>query len=103
MLLVLQTGQKMRADMSAKIEKWQEPPPAQTIKPLPKPDAEVKKRRGGRRLRKMKERYGLTDVRGWWCVWEGGQHICLSACLSVLLSFCLSVHLSAFVLLVCVC
>jgi hypothetical protein len=24
--------------------------------------AEVKKRRGGRRLRKMKERYGLTDV-----------------------------------------
>jgi U4/U6 small nuclear ribonucleoprotein PRP31 len=24
---------------------------------------QIKKRRGGRRLRKMKERYGLTDVR----------------------------------------
>jgi U4/U6 small nuclear ribonucleoprotein PRP31 len=50
--------------MAAKIEKWQEPPPAKTSKPLPAPDAEVKKRRGGRRLRKMKERYGLTDVSG---------------------------------------
>jgi U4/U6 small nuclear ribonucleoprotein PRP31 len=48
--------------MAAKIEKWQEPPPAKTSKPLPAPDAEIKKRRGGRRLRKMKERYGLTDV-----------------------------------------
>lgn len=104
--------------MEAKILKWQEPPPAKTVKPLDKPDAEVreglcwsdqhgmclcftthllailymhtcrvlmcalvccvlmvcasllircaglqaKKRRGGRRLRKMKERYGLTDV-----------------------------------------
>jgi hypothetical protein len=49
--------------MATKIEKWQEPPPAKTSKPLPAPDAEIKKRRGGRRLRKMKERYGLTDVR----------------------------------------
>ena len=32
------------------------------IKPLPRPDEEIKKRRGGKRLRKMKERYGLTDV-----------------------------------------
>jgi hypothetical protein len=52
--------------LQAKIAKWQEPPPAKQIKPLPAPDAEVKKRRGGRRLRKMKERYGLTDVRGAW-------------------------------------
>jgi U4/U6 small nuclear ribonucleoprotein PRP31 len=47
----------------AKLERWQEPPPAKQIKPLAAPDAEVKKRRGGRRLRKMKERYGLTDMR----------------------------------------
>lgn len=45
-----------------KLEKWQEPPPAKQPKPLPAPDAEVKKRRGGKRLRKTKERYGLTDV-----------------------------------------
>lgn len=53
----------MRDEIMAKIEKWQEPPPAKTIKPLPAPDAEQKKRRGGKRLRKLKERYGLTDVR----------------------------------------
>jgi len=57
------TGQKFREEMQAKIAKWQEPPPAKQIKPLPAPDAEIKKRRGGRRLRKMKERYGLTDMR----------------------------------------
>lgn len=53
----------MRDEMVKKIEKWQEPPPAKIEKPLPVPDQEPKKRRGGRRLRKMKERYGMTDVR----------------------------------------
>eukprot|EP00879_Flechtneria_rotunda_P011202 GHRR01011700.1.p1 GENE.GHRR01011700.1~~GHRR01011700.1.p1 ORF type:complete len:418 (+),score=108.76 GHRR01011700.1:198-1451(+) len=57
-----ETGNRFKSEMGAKIEKWQEPPPAKTVKPLPAPDAEQKKRRGGRRLRKMKERYGLTDV-----------------------------------------
>ena len=56
-------GLRMRAEMRAKIEKWQEPPPAKIIKPLPVPDLEPKKRRGGRRLRKQKERYGQTDMR----------------------------------------
>jgi U4/U6 small nuclear ribonucleoprotein PRP31 len=28
----------MREEIIAKIEKWQEPPPAKTVKPLPKPD-----------------------------------------------------------------
>ena len=56
-------GERMRAEIKAKIEKWQEPPPAKTIKPLPVPDLEPKKRRGGRRLRKLKERFGLTDMR----------------------------------------
>ncbi|PHT92772.1 hypothetical protein T459_00654 [Capsicum annuum] len=32
-------------------------------KPLPVPDSEPKKKRGGRRLRKMKERYAITDMR----------------------------------------
>jgi U4/U6 small nuclear ribonucleoprotein PRP31 len=56
-------GAQMRADIVAKIAKWQEPPPAKFVKPLPLPDMEPKKRRGGRRLRKMKQRYGLTDMR----------------------------------------
>ncbi len=53
----------MKEEMRKKIEKWQEPPPAKIEKPLPVPDLEQKKRRGGRRLRKMKERYGMTDIR----------------------------------------
>eukprot|EP00877_Chromochloris_zofingiensis_P012740 jgi/Chrzof1/771/Cz01g28080.t1 len=59
-----QAGIKMRdEEILRKLEKWQEPPPAKQPKPLPAPDAEVKKRRGGKRLRKTKERYGLTDMR----------------------------------------
>ena len=58
-----ETGKKMRAEMMAKIEKWQEPPPAKTVKPLPAPDHEVKKKRGGKRHRLMKERYGMTEMR----------------------------------------
>ena len=57
------TGSRMRDEIAQKIQKMQEPPPAKIIKPLKAPDAEIKKRRGGRRLRKQKERYGLTDVR----------------------------------------
>ncbi|KAK9805552.1 hypothetical protein WJX72_004756 [[Myrmecia] bisecta] len=57
------TGQAMKEEMQRKIEKWQEPPPAKQTKVLPAPDMEPKKRRGGRRYRKMKERYGMTDVR----------------------------------------
>ena len=49
--------------MKKKLEKWMEPPPAKQTRVLPVPDMEPKKRRGGRRFRKMKERYGLTDMR----------------------------------------
>lgn len=56
-------GESMRAAMVAKVLKWQEPPPAKTKAVLPAPDAAAKKRRGGRRARKEKERYGLSDVR----------------------------------------
>lgn len=51
-------------EMEKKVEKWQEPPPAKQTKVLPAPDMEPKKRRGGRRFRKMKERYGLTGASG---------------------------------------
>ena len=55
-------GMKMYDEMIKKINKWQEPAPAKIVKPLPVPDLETKKRRGGRRLRKMKERYGLSEA-----------------------------------------
>ncbi|KAE9454079.1 hypothetical protein C3L33_14015, partial [Rhododendron williamsianum] len=57
------TGRAFRDEIHKKIEKWQEPPPAKQPKPLPVPDSEPKKKRGGRRLRKMKERYAITDMR----------------------------------------
>lgn len=57
------TGRNLREEIRKKIEKWQEPPPAKQPKPLPVPDSEPKKKRGGRRLRKMKERYAITDMR----------------------------------------
>ncbi|KAM5576809.1 U4/U6 small nuclear ribonucleoprotein Prp31 [Rosa sericea] len=57
------TGKAFREEIRKKIEKWQEPPPAKQPKPLPVPDSEPKKKRGGRRLRKMKERYAITDMR----------------------------------------
>uniref|UniRef100_A0A803LJ69 Nop domain-containing protein n=1 Tax=Chenopodium quinoa TaxID=63459 RepID=A0A803LJ69_CHEQI len=57
------TGRTLREDIRKKIEKWQEPPPPKIPKPLPVPDSEPKKKRGGRRLRKMKERYAVTDMR----------------------------------------
>ncbi|XP_072970539.1 U4/U6 small nuclear ribonucleoprotein Prp31 homolog [Typha angustifolia] len=56
-------GRNLREEVRKKIEKWQEPPPAKQPKPLPVPDSEPKKKRGGRRLRKMKERYAITDMR----------------------------------------
>ncbi|KAM0054435.1 putative U4/U6 small nuclear ribonucleoprotein Prp31 [Helianthus debilis subsp. tardiflorus] len=56
-------GRAYREEIRKKIEKWQEPPPAKQPKPFPVPDSEPKKKRGGCRLRKMKERYAITDMR----------------------------------------
>ena len=58
-------GRAMRDEMKRKIEKWQEPPPAKKGDVLPLPDADEakKKRRGGKRYRKMKERYGMTEIK----------------------------------------
>jgi len=52
----------MKEEMVKKIEKWQEPPPAKTVKVLPVPDAEIKKKRGGKRYRKMKVRLGCGGM-----------------------------------------
>lgn len=56
-------GRTTLEQIRKKIEKWQEPPPPKQPKPLPVPDSEPKKKRGGRRLRKKKERYAITDMR----------------------------------------
>ncbi|KAL9668533.1 hypothetical protein QQ045_006067 [Rhodiola kirilowii] len=56
------TGRNLKEEIQNKIAKWQEPPPAKQPKPLPVPDSEPKKKRGGRRLRKMKEKYAITHL-----------------------------------------
>ncbi|PXF49913.1 U4/U6 small nuclear ribonucleoprotein Prp31-like [Gracilariopsis chorda] len=57
-------GQAFRENLEAKFDKWMEPPPARTLKPLPIPGDEAKKRhRGGKRARKEKERLGITEMR----------------------------------------
>ena len=61
-------GLAMKEEMAKKIEKWQEPPPAKNVKVLPVPDAEVKKRRGGKRYRKMK----VGGRVGWGLLGGGG-------------------------------
>ncbi|TYZ64925.1 hypothetical protein PybrP1_001148 [[Pythium] brassicae (nom. inval.)] len=56
-------GAQFRAALAAKIAKWQEPQKAKTKKALPIPDEKPRRKRGGKRYRKMKERLQLTDVR----------------------------------------
>ena len=57
-------GAKMLQELTKKLEKLQEPPPAKLVKALPVPkEGGNKKRRGGRRARKLKEMNGMTDLR----------------------------------------
>ncbi|KAI9245864.1 hypothetical protein BDA99DRAFT_527653 [Phascolomyces articulosus] len=56
-------GQKLRDEIDQKIEKLQEPPPSKTTKALPIPDEGPKKRRGGKRVRRQKEAYAMTELR----------------------------------------
>ncbi|XP_058831390.1 U4/U6 small nuclear ribonucleoprotein Prp31 [Topomyia yanbarensis] len=58
-----QIGQRLREEIEKKLDKLQEPPPVKFIKPLPKPIEGGKKKRGGKRVRKMKERYAITEFR----------------------------------------
>lgn len=56
-------GVQLREEIEKKIEKWQEAPPARKEKPLPAPDDQPKKRRGGVRRKKEKELYAMTELR----------------------------------------
>lgn len=54
----------MRAEIKSKLDKLQQPPQAQKVKALPPPDImSGKKKRGGRRVRKAKERLQMTEMR----------------------------------------
>ncbi|XP_071447282.1 U4/U6 small nuclear ribonucleoprotein Prp31-like [Hetaerina americana] len=56
-------GKMFREDIEKKLDKLQEPPPVKFIKPLPKPIDPSRKKRGGKRVRKLKERYAMTELR----------------------------------------
>eukprot|EP00980_Cylindrotheca_fusiformis_P022331 scaffold9191_cov114-Cylindrotheca_fusiformis.AAC.26 len=57
-----ETGVQFRQALKDKFEKLQEPDKAQVLKALPKPDLTVKKRRGGKRMRRWKERFEETAM-----------------------------------------
>ncbi|KAI5701123.1 U4/U6 small nuclear ribonucleoprotein Prp31 [Diaphorina citri] len=56
-------GRSFREDIEKKLDKLTEPPPVKFVKPLPKPIEAGRKKRGGKRVRKMKERYAMTELR----------------------------------------
>jgi len=56
-------GHKFREDILKKIEKWQEPAPKKKERVLAAPDDVPRKRRGGARMRKYKQRYAMTEMR----------------------------------------
>lgn len=55
-------GVSYKDQLRVKFEKWQEPDRAPVLKALPKPNLDAKKRRGGRRMRRMKERFEETAM-----------------------------------------
>lgn len=57
------TGNKMREKIEETLEKLAGPPPSNGPRALPAPDDKLSKRRGGRRLRKYKQQFAMTDVR----------------------------------------
>ncbi|XP_069944875.1 U4/U6 small nuclear ribonucleoprotein Prp31 [Cherax quadricarinatus] len=56
-------GLRLREEVEKKLDKLQEPPPVKAVKPLPQPIDAPGKKRGGRRVLKMKERMAVTDLR----------------------------------------
>lgn len=50
-------------DLQKKLDKLSEPPPKKVTKALPKPNEGPSKKRGGKRARKEKEAYAMTELR----------------------------------------
>jgi U4/U6 small nuclear ribonucleoprotein PRP31 len=57
------SGRAMREEIMKKIEKLQEPPQARNSHVLPIPDAQKKPKRGGKKYRKLKEKFGMTELK----------------------------------------
>eukprot|EP00554_Chaetoceros_debilis_P016253 CAMPEP_0194125262 /NCGR_PEP_ID=MMETSP0150-20130528/59368_1 /TAXON_ID=122233 /ORGANISM="Chaetoceros debilis, Strain MM31A-1" /LENGTH=472 /DNA_ID=CAMNT_0038819061 /DNA_START=21 /DNA_END=1439 /DNA_ORIENTATION=+ len=57
-----ESGMKFRAEIERKFAKLIEPDLAPVNKALPKPDMETKKRRGGKRMRLIKEKFAETEM-----------------------------------------
>jgi len=56
------SGKKFLLEIEQKMKKLEEPDKAPVLKALPKPDLMTKKRRGGKRIRRLKERFQETDM-----------------------------------------
>ncbi|KAG5437369.1 hypothetical protein PCANB_000800 [Pneumocystis canis] len=56
-------GASLKEQIEKRLDKLSQPNPSKTVKALPAPNDGVKKRRGGRRMRAMKERYQMTELR----------------------------------------
>eukprot|EP00944_MAST-04C_sp_MAST-4C-sp1_P009533 g9533.t1 len=55
-------GAKLLENVKGKIEMWQQMNKSKMHRPLPIPGAQKSKKRGGKRYRKHKQKYGLTDT-----------------------------------------
>eukprot|EP00922_Rhytidocystis_sp_ex-Travisia-forbesii_P003165 GHVS01004642.1.p1 GENE.GHVS01004642.1~~GHVS01004642.1.p1 ORF type:complete len:502 (-),score=87.40 GHVS01004642.1:227-1732(-) len=58
-----EVGANMREEIIKALIKYQQPPPAPLKKSLPMPDEKRKSKRGGKRYRRMKEKYGMSEYR----------------------------------------
>jgi len=56
-------GGEYKEEILKKIDKLMEPPAVKAIRALPAPIEGPRKKRGGRRVRQMKERYAVTELR----------------------------------------
>lgn len=57
-----ETGQLFRDELVKKLDKLSEPPELKDVKALPAPDDPNKSRRGGKKVRKAKEKYAITKL-----------------------------------------
>lgn len=55
-------GLEFRQELERKLDDWQAPPPEKEVKPMNIVVDMPKKRRGGKRYRKMKEKYAMTEL-----------------------------------------
>lgn len=58
-----EVGKVLREQIEKALDRLKEPPPVKQIKALPAPIDQQKKKRGGKRVRKQKERMAMTEFR----------------------------------------